>query len=176
MMQLIPVSNSIELNEELQEIYFESFPPDERREWQDLTQLLQNPNFTLNKIINYNDLIGLICLWNLQDWLYIEHFAIVKPMQDRGIGTLILKKLIEKKATKIVLEVEEPTSLSAKRRIEFYSRLGFHICNEIYYQPPYSPNKNKVKMLLMSYPDKLISSDFERIKALIYQLVYNQSE
>ena len=176
MIHITPVSNSLELNEELQLIYIDSFPPDERREWEDLKELLHHSGFTLNKIFNNTDLIGLICLWNLQDWLYIEHFAIIEPMQNQGFGTLILNQLIEKKATKIVLEVEEPTTLSAQRRIAFYNRLGFRICEDIYYQPPYSPNKNKVKMLLMSFPEELNSIDFEKTKAQIYQVIYQLTD
>jgi ribosomal protein S18 acetylase RimI-like enzyme len=175
MIKLIPVSNSLELNDDLEQIYTDSFPADERREWPELKELLNHPNFSLKKVLNNRELVGLISFWNLPGFVFIEHFAIRESARGKGIGTQVLKQVIEDKSTKVVVEVEEPITESARRRIEFYERLGFSVCEGIYYQPPYSSDKNKVKMLLMSFPNRLTPSDFETIKILIYRNVYNYS-
>lgn len=176
MIKLIPVSDSIELNHDLRQIYLDSFPPEERREWMEINKLLNHPNFRLNQIFNDLELIGLISIWNLPDGDFIEHFAILESARGKGFGELVLKLIIEDQSKRIILEVEEPETEPARRRIAFYKRLGFSISDEIYYQPPYPPNKSKVKMLLMSFPEQLNPNDFANIKAQIYNEVYQTIE
>lgn len=174
MIQLIPVTNSLELNDDLKQIYIESFPPDERREWHEIKELLHQPNFSFNKLLDGEKLIGLITTWNLPDFLFIEHFAIGKAMRGKGIGSQFLKQVIEGKSINVVVEVEEPINESARRRISFYERLEFLVCQGIYYQPPYSPEKSKVRMLLMSFPNRIPLSEIEEIKTQLYRQVYGK--
>ena len=72
----------------------------------------------------------------------------------------------------VILEVEEPFTETARKRILFYERLNFSVNNQSYFQPPYSNDKNSVKMLLMSYPKKIDSKYFEKTKTQIHDLVY----
>jgi ribosomal protein S18 acetylase RimI-like enzyme len=174
MIQLITVSNSIELNDDIEQIYLNSFPSDERKEWQELKDLLNHPNFSLNKIVQGGKSIGLITFWDLPDFVFIEHFAIHESHRGKGTGVSVIKIITEEKPIKIVVEVEEPTTVSNRRRIAFYERLGFTLNEDVYYQPPYSTDKNEVKMLLMSYPEKIKTNNFEEIKTQIHQLVYHQ--
>jgi len=174
MIKLIKVSNLRELNVDLKAIYIESFHSDERREWQELTELLHKPHFNLNQVFEDQKLIGLITSWNLLNFTFIEHFAIQKSDQGNGVGSQVIKQMIDTKSTKVVLEVEEPTDDLTRRRIIFYERLGFSICECIYYQPPYSNDKSKVKMLLMSFPDKIMPWEFDEIKTQLYREIYGR--
>ena len=176
MIQIVPVSDSDELNDELQKIYFDSFPPDERREWKEMKELVHLNKFRLNQIFDDQALIGLISIWSLTNFLFIEHFAISESYRGKGIGSQILKQIIEEKSIRIVVEVEEPNNEYARRRIAFYERQGFSFGNEVYYQPPYSCNKNKVRMLLMSFPDKIPTLQFPDIRARLYREVYRCSD
>ncbi|MDO9614863.1 MAG: hypothetical protein Q7J86_10115 [Bacteroidota bacterium] len=72
--------------------------------------------------------------------------------------------------------MEDQISNDARRRIAFYESVGFSVCDGFYYQPPYSPDKNKVKMLLMSFPEKILPPEFEAIKMQIYREVYQQKD
>lgn len=175
MVNLIPVSTSQNLSEELEQIYKGSFPPDERRDWKKMKELLIQPKFILNQIFKDQVLIGLITLWNLPNFVFIEHFAILEPKRGKGIGTLVLKQVIAKNPTTLIVEVEEPNTGEARRRIAFYERSGFSACEGIYYQPPYALDKNKVKMLLMSFPEKISQLNFNEIKTKIYREVYQQA-
>ena len=172
MIKLIQVSNLQQLSDDLKQIYICSFPSNERREWDELKELIHHPQFCLNQVIEAQQLIGLISIWNLSYFTFIEHFALRESDQGKGIGTQILKQLIEQKATKVVVEVEEPSTESNRRRITFYERLGFSACEDIYWQPPYSPDKSKVKMLLMSFPEKILPLEFIEIKKQLYHVVY----
>jgi len=174
MIRVIPVSKWGKSNNDLQQIYNDSFPIDERREWKEIKKLIDHPNFILNQVFDEQKSIGLITLWHLLDFTFIEHFAIKESFQGNGIGTQVITHLINGKSTKIILEVDEPTTELTKRRITFYERLGFSVCENIYYQPPYSSGQNEVKMLLMSYPDKINSSEFNEIKTQLYKEVYGR--
>ncbi|MDP2337286.1 MAG: hypothetical protein Q8N05_12715 [Bacteroidota bacterium] len=112
MVQLIPIENSEEIDPEFKQIYTEAFPPEERRDWQQLIDLLPNSKFKIYKISFQNRFIGIISIWKLAGFNFIEHFAI----RD-------------------------------------------------------STGKREVKMLLMSYPEKIHKNEFEKIKTQIHQVV-----
>lgn len=174
--ELIPITNSLELTNDFKQIYEEAFPSDERRDWDQITELLNDKDFVLQSIYLRSKLIGMISLWNLQKFCFIEHFAICNAERGNGYGSLLLLKLLDQIAIPVILEVEEPTTAIAQKRIEFYERLNFSVCNAAYYQPPYSAQKNKVKMLLMSYPEKIELHNFQATKEQIFASVYKLSE
>lgn len=176
MIKLIPVTNSLDLTEDLKQIYFDSFPPDERRDWQKMKELLQHSGFILNKVLENQELVGLITVWNIPNFVFIEHLAILESKRGKGIGSQALKQVIEENLKPIIVEVEEPVTDDARRRIAFYESADFSVCDGIYYQPPYSPDQKKVKMLLMSFPEKILPPEFEAIKMQIYREVYQQND
>lgn len=172
MIKLLPVSNSLELNDDIKLIYEDAFPSDERREWLEISELIQNPNFIIYRIFINDELIGLISVWNLTHFIFIEHFAIRQNLRGKSLGKQVINQVISENDKTVIVEVEEPINDTAKRRIAFYERLGFVVYSGIYYQPPYSAEKNKVKMLLMSYPNLLTTIEFTEVKLLIYRIVY----
>lgn len=172
MIKVIPASNLREMNQELKQMYIDSFPSNERREWKELQKLIDHPSFNIHQVFIDQKSIGLITIWNLLSFTFIEHFAIEESFQGKGVGSQVIKQIIEGEPTQVVLEVDEPTDEPSRRRITFYERLGFSVCENIYFQPPYSKGKDKVKMLLMSFPDKITDSEFTGIKELLYREVY----
>lgn len=135
-------------------LYIESFPPEERRPWDDIilrsTQCQQR--FQLLGIYIDSVFAGLITIWQFPSFRYVEHFATSPSMRSRGIGAEALAALISHSASPIVLEVELPeTSPLARRRIDFYSRCGFIPHPEYkYIQPPYSADLPAVPLMLMT--------------------------
>jgi ribosomal protein S18 acetylase RimI-like enzyme len=178
MIKLIPVSDFRELNQNIRQIYDHSFPSDERRDWQDLKSLFGQPDYTFYHIWGGGGmgLIGFITTWNLKSCVFIEHFALEETARGKGVGSQVLSHLLKSTSNRVVLEVEEATTEQNRRRISFYERLGFSACDSIYWQPPYSNDKNKVKMLLMSYPDKIRAMEFEEIKKELYLKVYKVND
>lgn len=176
MTKLHLVSSGQKLNQDIKQIYIDSFPSDERREWLELEQILQQPKFNLTQVFDDQELIGFISTWNLPDFIFIEHFAIKKSVRGKGLGSQVIKLILNEKSPRIILEVEEPTTGSKMKRITFYERLGFSVCESNYWQPPYCADKSKVKMLLMSFPDKIHPREFTEIKTHIYREVYQLKE
>ncbi len=176
MIKLLPVSDSMELNDDLKQIYEDSFPSDERREWLEISELIQHPKFIIYRIYNNEELIGLITVWNLNHFIFIEHFAIRQNLRGKLLGTQVVNQVITECDKTVIVEVEEPINDTAQRRIAFYERLGFVVFSGIYYQPPYSNGKNRVKMMLMSFPNQLTTIEFSEVKSSIYRIVYKAPE
>jgi GNAT superfamily N-acetyltransferase len=176
MIQLIPVTKSVESNSGLKNLYESAFPPDERRDWNQFAELLYDRRFELYLITHQQKMIGFISVWDLIDLTFIEHFAILESERGKGFGSQTINQIISAKNTTIILEVELPVTETAGKRIRFYEWLNFKVCNSDYFQPPYSSEKEKVKMLLMSYPDKISNTDFSEIIQLIYRKVYQFQE
>lgn len=175
MIKLIPVRGEHELNADVREMYESAFPDDERREWVQLFTLITNPAYRFNLIFDEQILIGLISVWNLNEFIFIEHFTIRNKERGKGFGTEVIRQIISKEMP-VILEVEEPLSEMAIKRIRFYERLHFSVSQGEYFQPPYSKDKQMVKMLLMSFPQKLLAANFESTKKLIHKHVYKFQE
>ncbi len=172
MIQLLPGTNPQKLNSDFKQIYETSFPDDERRDWNPFLELLNNKQFSLNEIYDQQKFIGFISIWDLTEFSFIEHFAIRAAEQGKGYGTQTIEHLLSINSKPIILEVEEPLTETARKRIAFYERLNFRVNTFCYFQPPYSIEKASIKMLLLSYPTKISPEDFERIKDQIYHCVY----
>lgn len=172
MIELNAVSDQKDLDDELKQIYLDSFPDNERREWSEMKQLLIHSLFNVFRITRNKVLIGIITCWKWPDLLFIEHFALKELERSQGAGTRVLKQIIEQNPSTIIVEVEEPDTVQAKRRIAFYQRIGFILCPQKYYQPPYTPGNEMIKMWFMSYPELLNDNKFTIIKKQIYKEVY----
>lgn len=175
MIYLLSVSNPAELTDDFRRIYEVAFPDDERRDWHQFAELLLNPCFSMNKVFFHDELIGILNYWKLDSFYFIEHFAISEAERGKGLGSLVISQFL-RELSNVVLEVEEPYSEMARRRIEFYKRFDFCTLEGDYYQPPYSTAKNSIKMLLMNYSNQSQSTDFNFAKKQIYQTVYKITE
>jgi len=172
MIQLLRVTNPEKLNVDFKSTYESSFPPDERREFNQLLDLLGNTQFKMYEFYLQKKFAGFISVWNLTGFNFIEHFAICISEQGKGYGTQVLNQILLMNSKPVVLEVEEPFTETGRKRISFYERLNFSMNAGSYFQPPYSIGKSSVKMQLMSYPTKIEPKDFERIKDQIHDSVY----
>ena len=74
------------------------------------------------------------------------------------------------------LEVEPPTEEMAKRRIEFYKRIGFVLNEYPYMQPSLGEGKNPIPLMIMSYKEPLTKESFENIRKVLYREVYKVEE
>ncbi len=174
MMQLTPVSpeNSTALSF-IEPVYIQSFPADERRDFCEVIRLLtDNKAFHIVLLLHDNCPVGFISYWLWEEFAYIEHFAIDNSLRGSGYGAQGLHALLKQLACPVVLEVEPPVDEWACRRIGFYQRLGFELCNRPYTQPPYSPEQQSVALLLMSHGAISLKQQFERVVEHLHSEVY----
>lgn len=160
-------------------LYNESFPANERREYRDERHLAEFIKMKGGKFHAFcakdGDLfIGFLSYWNFEGYTYVEHFAVSPEQRGKRIGTLMLKHLFKEVNENVLVEVEHPDSDESRRRITFYEKNGFRIRTEFnYVQPPYSPGKEPVSMLLMTHGEVDLHN-IDSIKDMLKE-VYNFS-
>jgi len=158
------------------DLYNESFPCDERRSIVAQNEILKNPVYHFNLIYYNNTFIGFILWWQFSKLSYIEHFAISSNLRGQGYGNLVLSQFAQNRSNTIILEVEPPFSNISKRRIHFYTTLGFKLSEENYMQPALNKNTQPVELLLMSYPNILSKNQIKYFINHCHPLIYKTIE
>ncbi len=157
----------------VEQLLHDAFPPEERRDTpQQRAYTDQHPLFHCCLISENGSNVGLITYWQFDDFYYIEHFAIDPTLRNGGYGKRALESIEQLLNKPIVLEVEAPTDELSTRRIGFYRRLGFTLCEHPYLQPPYRPGDGELPMFLMTYGDIDMNKEFERVRDAIHREVY----
>ena len=143
----------------------ESFPSVERRSYEDQKKLLCDDLYNIIAVKDQSDNItSFIANWEFDDFIFIEHFAVDSKIRGNGIGTSMLKMYLEECNKPIFLEVELPQNDICIRRIEFYKRLGFHLNNFEYFQPPMQIQHDFLQLKVMSYPRIVDEMEFMHFK------------
>jgi len=139
---------------EIERLYVESFPSEERREWSSLLQLMdEDERFRVLVAVEDGDgsVAGFITVWTFGPFGYIEHLAVQPQLRGHGIGAQLLAQVNHPETLPLVLEVEPPTGEMERRRIGFYRRAGLELRDDVeYMQPPYAPGKPSIAMCLMA--------------------------
>ena len=158
-----------------QRLYLDSFPEDERRDTTEWVRLSFTPRPFSNFIILCDaHPAGFITAWDMGSFAYVEHFAVDVARRSSGIGGAALDGFCLRAAGPVVLEVELPTAgATAARRIEFYKRHGFQLCEKRYMQPPYRPGGRSVELKLMWRGDLDMEGGYDDVVRRIHRNVYN---
>lgn len=163
---------SPEIKAELETIYTEAFPPEERRAW---SEILQNIRGLRACAIELNSVaVGIITLWELGELgVFVEHFALAPTLRGQGIGGKVLNLIKHNyPQQRLILEAEpQAFSPTAGRRLAFYARHGLLPQPFGYNQPPYQSGGAYIPLLLLSN-QPMDAEGFERIRAYLYQEVY----
>ena len=107
-----------------------AFPQEERRDNEFQRENTDNnPKFECLCITDQetDSVIGLITVWSLNGFRYIEHLATSPHIRNKGYGLKIMNKLKETYPGVIILEVERPEDEMSTRRIGFYKRCGYWV-------------------------------------------------
>ena len=144
-------------------------------------------NWSLKESLNNNDFkknlydikidgthIGVCLCWILDEFLYIEYFAIERKYRCLGYGSAALKKLM-KMYDNIILEVvPEETNDLAYRRVNWYRSLGFYLYNDTYPYPYFLDNGEVtfIDFRLIS-SNELTSYEYKKAVHLLHKNIYN---
>lgn len=147
---------------------------EERRTYEDALKTLQNKyykaNFIYSKKLKQN--IGYFCYWDFGSFIFGEHFAINEEFRNQGYGTAFLNQFLNKNKP-LIIEVERPTSVFKKRRINFYKKLGFVVFDKSYIQPSYHNDNKTVPMYIIIYNSNITKEEYSKYINLIKKNVYN---
>ncbi|MCF0120748.1 MAG: GNAT family N-acetyltransferase [Oscillospiraceae bacterium] len=130
-----------------------SFPPDERRPYEEEKRKLGRENCRVFVERADGIVVGFMVTWLLDDFSYLEHFAVDESRRGGGIGARMLSELLEILPKPVLLEVDPPETDTARRRIAFYERFGFRLNDRLWHQPPLAPGQGPVELRIMTVPD-----------------------
>ncbi|MDR0825366.1 MAG: GNAT family N-acetyltransferase [Prevotella sp.] len=169
----LDLSNHDELSF-VENLYIESFPRSERRPVETMLDLYRGDSpFVISVAIEGGQPVGFLTYWDLDEFVFAEHFAISPGFRNIGYGREVME-LFMQASKPIILEVELPATILSERRIGFYQRLGFRLWENVQYlQPAYRNDGNAIPMKLMSYGNLNVERDLIDIRSRIYGIVYN---
>lgn len=154
----------------------ESFPVDERRTMENQKKLFLEEKYELLGCKKEGKMLSFFAVWQFEDFLFIEHFAVDKEARNGGLGAVMLSNLQKMNNKKIILEVEPPADELTKRRVAFYERNGFCLNDYFYMQPAMDEDTKPIPLKIMSYPKELSRNEFEAVREELYRSVYRQNE
>ena len=150
----------------------EAFPVTELRVKEEQRSLLGEACYRLYGVRKDGGFAAVFGVWEIDDFLYIEHFAVKKEYRNGGYGGSWLDALLEEKGKSMVLEVEVPEDDLTRRRIGFYQRHGLVYNDYPYLQPPLRKGNALLPLRLMTKPAAIDEMTYERYKKRIYAVVY----
>ncbi|MBC7556073.1 MAG: GNAT family N-acetyltransferase [Chryseobacterium sp.] len=151
--------------------YCDTFPEAERRSKAQFENLFEQETVKIFSILNDADFIGYFIIWELDGFVFLEHFEIFQSFRNKNLGSGVLKKLVQTYPN-VILETEtEKLNAEAPKRIIFYQNNGFHKILDSYVQPSYGEGKESLQLLLFAnfQPENL-----EMITENIYDVVYGK--
>ena len=137
-----------------------AFPYEERRDYSDQKECLENKYFKFFEIYDCDLAVGFTALWVFENFVFIEHIAIDEDKRGSGYGSKAIELIKEKYNKPLILEAEAPVTEQQIKRIKFYNRLGFNVNSFNYTQPSYHGGEG-VPLLILSYPNKLTDEEFD---------------
>lgn len=157
------------------ELFVKAFPLAELRPYEMMKDLLEQDQFVIYSYKKENQIKGALIVWEFDDFIYLENFAIDESLRGQGIGSYFLEEVKKIYSNQlIVLEVEEPIDTITKRRVGFYERNQFYLNPYHFIQPALRENVSQVELMLMSYPQAIDMYAFDHIKKYIFRNVYQQ--
>ncbi len=154
-----------------------ALPPQECRILSDQQALLQHPAYRL-RLLRAEDgnVNGLLAVWEWEHLRYVEHFAIHSRLRGKGAGGQALSSYLAMDNRPLVLEVEPAGSTPmAQRRIGFYQRLGLHLNDYPYAQPPLRAGQPMLPLRFMTWPSPIALEEFKIMRDFLYREVYDFS-
>lgn len=153
-----------------------AFPVTELREKERQKAMLSEECYRLYGVRKDGVFAAVFATWEIEDFLYIEHFAVKEAYRNGGYGGNLLDTLLEEKGRPIVLEVEEPEDELTRRRIGFYERHGLVYNDYPYLQPPMRDGQDMLPLKLMTKPSAIDEATYHRYKKLIHKIVYKYED
>ena len=151
----------------------EAFPPAERRTDEEFRQLFSHPQVQILCAQEGEQLLGFLLLWVLNDFVFVENFAVQPASRNLGLGSGLLGHLKERFHLPVILEVEPPEDELKRRRVAFYKRNGFHLNGFEYFLPCLHEHIQKsIQLNIMSAPEALPEERAQAVIKELYNTVY----
>ena len=161
----------------LYELLIEAFPPDERPTEEHLKGWFKRSE-SRALIIEKNDgvtvkKLGFLLCTQLDGFLFGEYMAMKPTQRNLGIGKSVLNYLKESLTQPLLFECEMPQkSEMAKRRYDYYKRIGFYHYPMNYVMPALHENEEPMPMCLMGGGPYISKDKLGEMVRQVYKCVY----
>ena len=149
-------------------LYEISFPKHEQREAFSQINILDNPLYHFDVILDNDEFVGEILYWDVGDFLYIEHLCILPEKRNNHYGQRALQMLQNRP---LILEIDPPKDEISVRRKGFYERCGFVANSHKHIHPPYHEGYKGHELVIMSSPKALSQEDTETFQKFLSDVV-----
>jgi ribosomal protein S18 acetylase RimI-like enzyme len=193
------IEKSNEIPKEAITLYKESFPVEERRSIEQLSNVVDTDKRCRFNVVWIEDkglppqpklllqpnkqFAGFFIYWKLaspaeaadsgSSFFYLEHFAVNPQFRNKGIGAEVLKEEARSLQGLRLLEVEPSTNELTARRIKFYERNGYQVLDKTYIQPSYSGSTPEIPLWIMG-SQNLATTELKpyikQIKTVVYRI------
>lgn len=155
----------------------QSFPAGKRRDTAGQRALLSDSAYRIDILrAPSGGVQALMALWDFDDFVFFEHFAVDPACRNGGIGGQMLDALLARYDKPACLEAELPETELAARRIGFYERHGFTVnADYSYFQPALAPGGSPIPLYLLTTDGAHTVSELRAIEALLHTRVYGQT-
>lgn len=154
-------------------LYETAFPLHEQRPRHAQEAVLAEREYHFEAILDEGSFVGLVFYWETDNFIYIEHFAILSTLRGQNYGSRALNLLREKGKT-LILEIDPPVDEVAINRQHFYERLGFVPHNFPHVHPPYRVGNTGHSLVIMACP-AISQSEYDRFSAYLNEVVMADS-
>ena len=104
--------------------------------YEDFLYELNENAFSHNFVVeDHNEIVGYVGLWIMYDQSQITTIGVHPSYQRKGIGSMMMKKMIEESLAHQCLNMSLEVRVSNDKAISLYKKYGFEICavRENYY-------------------------------------------
>ncbi len=178
MLKCLQVMIMIKEIHDIKETYIflqKTFDPSELREYGWMKDIYEQKKFKIYGYLEDEQLLGVITLWEFDDYNYIEHFAVDERRRGQGIGSQMIENMKLLSDKPLVLEVEEIVDDITQNRVHFYEKHEFFLSSYHFIQPPLRDNVKDVPLIYMSYPILLDNDIYHKIFIELKNKVYSRS-
>ena len=148
-------------------LYEEAFPVLERRDEKEQARVMQNPAYKFDLITDEDGFVGIMLYWETDDFVYLEHFAILPELRCKGKATAALGILKEQSLKPVILEIEPPCDDTSIRRYRFYQRCGFVMNPHEHLQAKYHLGDADLYLKILTYPREITKEEYSVFRKFV---------
>ncbi|EGT3615749.1 GNAT family N-acetyltransferase [Clostridium perfringens] len=174
-MKFIRINSNDEYFNKAMEIYKVSFPIFEQRTMKDQIEALQDKDYHFDVIYDEDKMVGILLYWDMNEYKYIEHFAIDSSLRGKNYGSRVLKEFC-KHNKNVILEIDPPIDEVSIKRLNFYLKLGFKLQDFNHVHPSYRKECKSHSLKIMTFNEDISKEDYDTFNKLLKKNVMKYSE
>lgn len=171
-MEIVRLTNSIHtLYTTFENLYKNSFPIFEQRTVEQQEKAFASDKYHLDCYFKEGLFIGFISYWEFDDYIYIEHFAILRELRGSGYGSTLLKEFICRNSKQALLEIDPVTDEISAARLRFYKACGFYENSYLHTHPPYRNEFEGHSLVILTTNNEINEEKYFRFSSDLKNIV-----